>query len=245
MIFIRESKHNIPICRSSLWKSAPFLLPVGRNYAFQDPHFWAKGAGHPSAVKIRSRHMGCPVKNDDFGGVPPPLRASCFLLRNLFRVTENTACWVPKHIMFRGLKNGSNITSRSRLFAGQSEEANRPFPKPTSGTKPIKKEGSQASYSKRPADWLTSVLTEALTDWSTDWLKSRSYCFAVSLLCWHTVLLFYWHTVLLALCFVVLRTYWFADTSWIHRTGATTRLRPLSTFLHRGRLGAAPTAEAR
>ena len=135
MIFIRESKHNIPICRSSLWKSAPFLLPVGRNYAFQDPHFWAKGAGHPSAVKIRSRHMGCPVKNDDFGGVPPPLRASCFLLRNLFRVTENTACWVPKHIMFRGLKNGSNITSRSRLFAGQSEEANRPFPKPTSGTK--------------------------------------------------------------------------------------------------------------
>ena len=23
---------------------------------------------------------------------PPPLRASCFLLRNLFRVTENTAC---------------------------------------------------------------------------------------------------------------------------------------------------------
>ena len=37
--------------------------------------------------------------------------------------------------MFRGLKNGSNITFRFRLFAGQSEEANHPFPKPISGTK--------------------------------------------------------------------------------------------------------------
>lgn len=37
--------------------------------------------------------------------------------------------------MFLTSKNESNITPRSRLFAGQSEEANRPFPKPTSGTK--------------------------------------------------------------------------------------------------------------
>lgn len=37
-------------------------------------------------------HTGCPVKNDDFGEVSPPLRASCFMLRNLFHVTENTAC---------------------------------------------------------------------------------------------------------------------------------------------------------
>lgn len=47
----------------------------------------------------------------------------------------------PEHIMLRGLKNGSNITSRSRLFAGQRKEANHPFPKPTSGTKPVKMEG--------------------------------------------------------------------------------------------------------
>jgi hypothetical protein len=45
--------------------------------------------------------------------------------------------------MFRGLKNGSNITSRSRLFAGQRKEANLPFPKPTSGTKPVKMEGAE------------------------------------------------------------------------------------------------------
>ncbi len=43
--------------------------------------------------------------------------------------------------MFRGLKNGSNIPSRSRLFAGQRKETNRPFPKPTSGTKPVKMDG--------------------------------------------------------------------------------------------------------
>ena len=84
--------------------------------------------------------MGCPVKNDDFGGAFHPLAGKLFsvtksISRNLFRVTENTACRVPKHIMFRGLKNGSNITSRSRLFAGQSEEANHPFPKLISGTK--------------------------------------------------------------------------------------------------------------
>ncbi len=93
--------------------------------------------------------MGCPVKNDDFGGVFHPLAGKLFSLPRIFRVTENTACRVPKHIMFRGLKNGSNITSRSRLFAGQSEEANHPFPKPTSGTKPIKKEGPQGVLFKK------------------------------------------------------------------------------------------------
>lgn len=45
----------------------------------------------------------------------------------------------PEHTMFRDSKNGSNITSRSRLFAGQSEEASHPFPKPTSGIKSTKK----------------------------------------------------------------------------------------------------------
>ena len=29
-------------------------------------------------VKIRSRHMGCPVKNDDFGGVFHPLAGKLF-----------------------------------------------------------------------------------------------------------------------------------------------------------------------
>lgn len=37
--------------------------------------------------------------------------------------------------MFWGLKNGSNITPRFPLFVGQHKEANRSFPKPTSGTK--------------------------------------------------------------------------------------------------------------
>ena len=51
--------------------------------------------------------------------------------------------------MFRGLKNGSNITSRSHLFAGQCEKANRQFPKPTSGTKRIKKKGPQGVLFKK------------------------------------------------------------------------------------------------
>ena len=83
--------------------------------------------------------MGCPVKNDDFGGVFHPLAGKLFSVTKSISRNGKHSLLSPEHIMFRGLKNGSNITSRSRLFAGQSEEANRPFPKPTSGTKPIKK----------------------------------------------------------------------------------------------------------
>ena len=54
--------------------------------------------------------------------------------------------------MFRGLKNGSNITSRSRLFAGQRKEANLPFPKPTSGTKPAKWKGPKGSSFQKVTD---------------------------------------------------------------------------------------------
>ena len=83
--------------------------------------------------------MGCPVKNDDFGGVFHPLAGKLFSVTK--SISRNGKHSLPgaKHIMFLPPKNGSNITSRSHLFAGQSEEANLPFPKPTSGTKPIKK----------------------------------------------------------------------------------------------------------
>jgi len=82
--------------------------------------------------------MGCPVKNDDFGGVFHPLAGKLFSVTK--SISRNGKHSLPgaKHIMFLTPKNGSNITSRSHLFAGQSEEANHPFPKPTSGTKPIK-----------------------------------------------------------------------------------------------------------
>lgn len=83
--------------------------------------------------------MGCPVKNDDFGGVFHPLAGKLFSVTKSISRNGKHSLPSPETYMFRGLKNGSNITSRSRLFAGQSEEANRPFPKPTSGTKPIKK----------------------------------------------------------------------------------------------------------
>lgn len=57
------------------------------------PCFLAKVSRKSFAGQISGRATVAPVKSDDFGGVfPPPLRASCFLLRNLFRVTENTAC---------------------------------------------------------------------------------------------------------------------------------------------------------
>lgn len=36
--------------------------------------------------------MPRPVKSDDFGGAFSPLRASCFALPKIFRVTQNTAC---------------------------------------------------------------------------------------------------------------------------------------------------------
>ena len=84
--------------------------------------------------------MGCPVKNDDFGGVFHPLAGKLFsVTKSISRNGKHSLPPGAKHIMFLTPKNGSNITPRSRLFAGQSEEANRPFPKPTSGTKPIKK----------------------------------------------------------------------------------------------------------
>ena len=83
--------------------------------------------------------MGCPVKNDDFGGVSHPLAGKLFSVTKSISRNGKHSLLSPEHIMFRGLKNGSNITSRSRLFAGQSEEANHPFPKPTSGTKSTKK----------------------------------------------------------------------------------------------------------
>lgn len=69
--------------------------------------------------------MGCPVKNDDFGGVFHPLAGKLFSVTK--SISRNGKHSLPgaKHIMFLPPKNGSNITSRSHLFAGQSEEANR------------------------------------------------------------------------------------------------------------------------
>ena len=94
---------------------------------------------NPPAVGNSGRATVAPVKNDDFGGVFHPLAGKLFSVTK--SISRNGKHSLPgaKHIMFLTPKNGSNITSRSHLFAGQSEEANHPFPKPTSGTKPIKK----------------------------------------------------------------------------------------------------------
>lgn len=103
------------------------------------PCFLAKGSRKSFAGQISGRATVAPVKNDDFGGVfLPPCGQAVFVTENISRNGKHSLL-SPEHIMFRGLKNGSNITSRSRLFAGQSEEANHPFPKPTSGTKSTKK----------------------------------------------------------------------------------------------------------
>ena len=79
--------------------------------------------------------MGCPVKNDDFGGVFHPLAGKLFSVTK--SISRNGKHSLPgaKHIMFLPPKNGSNITSRSRLFAGQSEEANHPCPEADIGNK--------------------------------------------------------------------------------------------------------------
>ena len=51
--------------------------------------------------------------------------------------------------MFLTPKNGSNITSRSRLFAGQSEEANYPVPGTGIGNKVGQNEQSRRMLKSR------------------------------------------------------------------------------------------------
>ena len=89
----------------------------------------------PLPAKISGRATVAPVKNDDFGGVSHPLAGKRFCVTENISRNGKHSLLSPEHTMFRDSKNGSNITPRSRLFAGQSEEANSPFPKSISGTK--------------------------------------------------------------------------------------------------------------
>ena len=113
------------------------------------PCFLAKGSRKSFAGQISGRATVAPVKNDDFGGVFHPLAGKLFSVTKSISRNGKHSLLSPEHIMFRGLKNGSNNTPRSHLFAGQSEEANHPFPKPTSGTKRIKKKGPQGVLFKK------------------------------------------------------------------------------------------------
>lgn len=79
--------------------------------------------------------MGCPVKSDDFGGVFHPLAGKLFSVTKSISRNGKHSLPSPETYNVPGTQNGSNITSRFRLFAGQSEEANHPFPKPILGTK--------------------------------------------------------------------------------------------------------------
>lgn len=89
-------------------------------------------------LNFGSGHGGPGKKRRLRRSFPPPCGQAVFVTENISRNGKHSLL-SPEHIMFRGLKNGSNITPRSHLFAGQSEEANHPFPKPTSGTKSTKK----------------------------------------------------------------------------------------------------------
>ena len=79
--------------------------------------------------------MGCPVKNDDFGGVFLPLAGKLFSVTKSISRNGKHSLPSPETYNVSDPQNGSNITSRSHLFTGQSEKANRPFLKSTSGTK--------------------------------------------------------------------------------------------------------------
>ena len=103
------------------WPDLPCFLAKGVSKILRRQNF---GSGHGGPGKKRRLRRS----------FPPPCGQAVFVTENISRNGKHSLL-SPEHIMFRGLKNGSNITSRSRLFAGQSEEANRPFPKPISGTK--------------------------------------------------------------------------------------------------------------
>lgn len=107
------------------WPDLPCFLAKGVSKILRRQNF---GSGHGGPGKKRRLRRS----------FPPPCGQAVFVTENISRNGKHSLL-SPEHIMFRGLKNGSNITSRSRLFAGQSEEANHPFPKPISGTKSTKK----------------------------------------------------------------------------------------------------------
>ena len=74
-------------------------------------------------LKIWSRHTGCPVKSDDFGGASPPLAGKLFCVTENISRNGKHSLLSPEQVLFRGLKNGSNITPRFPLFVGQHKEA--------------------------------------------------------------------------------------------------------------------------
>ena len=145
-------------------KSSPFLCPfrpIFGPYRCEWRVEWVKTFWR---VEISGWHTGCPVKKRRLRrSFPPPCGQAVFVTENISRNGKHSLL-SPEHIMFRGLKNGSNITSRSRLFAGQSEEANHPFPKPTSGIKSTKK-GRSGGVLFKKADWLTEALTDCDLSW--------------------------------------------------------------------------------
>ena len=139
MFYSRKIGSNRAFFRGKSCRICPVFCAVMCKNEVLQSQFRVKMARARWPPRNRSRHTGCPVKNDDFGGVFNPLAGKLFSVTKFISRNGKHSLLSPEHIMFRGLKNGSNITSRSRLFAGQSEEANHPFPKPTSGTKSTKK----------------------------------------------------------------------------------------------------------
>lgn len=98
--------------------------------------------------------------------------------------------------MFRDSKTG-RISRPVPACSPANLKRRATVPEADIGNKSTKKEGPEASYSKRPTDWLTSVLTEILTDWNHGLTVLLFRCCVDTLFCCFTDVLFCWPSVLL------------------------------------------------
>ena len=85
-------------CRS--WRAVRLCPARG----FPSSEFQGGGFGPCRFITCRSCGRRSPRQSDDFGGAFPPCGQVSFELRNLFRVTNNTSCSVPKHKVFLALE---------------------------------------------------------------------------------------------------------------------------------------------
>ena len=89
----------------------------------------------PSMAKISGRATVTPGKKRRLRrSFPSPCGKRFCVTENISRNGKHSLL-SPEHTMFRDSKTGRISRPVPRLFAGQSEEANSPFPKSISGTK--------------------------------------------------------------------------------------------------------------
>ena len=146
MKFIRNfavsSSENGIVSRHFLSLKWQFSLQSMR-YFLQRAFEW------PSPAKISGRATVAPVKNDDFGGVSPPLEGKRFCVTENISRNGKHSLLCPEHTMFRDSKTGrisrpvpacspANLKRRTARSRSRHREQNR-----------SKKEGPQGVLFKK------------------------------------------------------------------------------------------------